>query len=224
MAKEGWIPWRLPQVVAEKVGVGQLQCWMSPDSPRLIEDRVPRPAAWLKEQGKRKGLYLWLWELKWSPMRHRLLHIGISAKGNSSLETRTDIHCRHQLNGVDPVRKIEAVDGGSGDIGELKLVWERTNKAEMLPEGPYQQALDFMQSVRVIFIDGDKFNEGDRERSLRFLEGVVYGAARNLMGEDELTNTARCTSLAGRDLVLGDPELAESVRESLREAVPSLSW
>lgn len=172
-----------------------------------------------------KGIYLWLLEL---PNRHfRFVHVGIAAKGASSLARRTKQHLGRQrvVAGKVPADRIhrwqDSCSSPYGSLGEDL----RHNESERLTAG-----LDFLSKLRIMFIYPASytpvFSSGDIER----LEGLIARSAAYLLDTRdregglhwETTNTLGATQHPPETYKDRLPATAREVANCLNKALSDL--
>jgi hypothetical protein len=170
----------MPEALANGLDVEarRFDVWLPKDSPFEKRDPTGRCvfATWLEDAqvAKRKGIYIWL-----LPRRNgwRFLHVGISARGRSTLALRTKHHCRHAFL-TDPLPEYCEQ---SSDFGAIKRQ----------PDGykaPLDDIIEFLRKIRVLYLLCPE-NEQSR-RLIRPLEGALArGASHAYGGDHQITNT-----------------------------------
>lgn len=181
----------LPPEVEGQLACGNWRYWMHLQSPFVgwepAKCRI-KYADWLKSDGypvSGKGVYVWL-ARRPGGEGFRFVHVGISAKGSSSLAKRTEVHIRNQFT-VDRVHELTATPGdqGFGCLGE----------AISDPDRRRDVANRFLASLRVLYLIPVGATADDARR-IRNLEGVIARAASRMFSrkdasgfELEITNT-----------------------------------
>lgn len=184
----------LPASVEEKLACGKWRYWLHVDSPfvgRESKSGRIEYAQWLKAGGDPvdgKGVYIWLAKRP-EGAGWRFVHVGISARGTSSLAKRTMAHVRNQFT-VDRVHELKAVpnDQGLGSLGE-----------PVNEDGRLDAAGRFLKSLRVLYLVPEESGSVDPVR-IRKMEGIIARAASHLFNrrgfirgvvdsECEITNT-----------------------------------
>jgi hypothetical protein len=218
----------LPASVNDTVGCKSWEWWLSPGSPvEGPSSKRLKYADWISTAESRKGLYLWLYASESDGARaHRFLHVGIAAKGNSSLAERTKVHCRHQMDGTDPLYDIPCTM--DRDQGRL-VVQKDATKA---------RRWNFLRQVRVLFLYAPKETEAS---AIQALEGWIAYSARmafpepvidenGLIKDDVVdceprgtklwtTNTLRATT---RPKVRAPDPVFGKLRDAMNRCVPML--
>ena len=168
----------VPKELTNDIDTRSFNALLSPSSPleKYIQPRRCEFARWLREEPLLggKGLYIWLLPRKGGL---RFLHVGISAKGQSTLATRTKHHCRFAFH-TDPLHEYDK------DQGEFGLLKKR--------RGPYKRpdstaVVSFLTDIRILYLCPDK---ADDTSLIRPLEGALAHGARLAYGGDgQITNT-----------------------------------
>lgn len=187
----------LPPEVDASLCLGKWRYWTRMASPFKSKEKDGRvvPAEWVSTGHypmSGKGVYIWLAKRP-SSDGWRFVHVGISAKGASSLAKRTVAHMRNQFT-VDRVHELKSDNCGLG-LGSLGPPIEDGDQGDKR----FEVACQFLGSLRVLYLVPDESEGVDPER-IRKLEGVIARAASYLFNrkgtirgvndrELEITNT-----------------------------------